>query len=182
MSAGRNTMSVTGETGLTSDGRESLKVVATPSSHSNHHQLLSQSPFLPQLQLQHRSQLPTILPSSPSASPANVDTKTTTGRRYPWYPLASHLLLRVAAMSDRVTMSTAMPTAGGNQHPRKLLWTPTRNTDDASNKKQSVLAEVPVTEIATLTARRAEGARRMSVTGLEAPKIALARLPPGIAP
>ena len=85
-------------------------------------------------------------------------------------------------MSDRVTMSTAMPNAGGNQHPRKLLWTPTRNTDDASNKKQSVLAEVPATEIATPTARRAEGARRMSMTGLEALKIALARLPPGIAP
>ena len=116
-------MSVTGETGLTSDGRESLKVVATPSSHSNHRQLLSQSQSLlqPLLQLQHRSQLPTILPSSPSASSANVDTKTTTGRRYPRYPLASHRLPRVAVMSDRVTMSTAMPTAGGNQHPRKLL-------------------------------------------------------------
>jgi hypothetical protein len=102
----RNTMSATGETALMSDGRGSLKVVAIHSYPHHRPRLL-----LPPLPLPlHRLQLPTTLPSSPSASTVNVDTRTTIGKRY---LLASRLLLRAAVMSDRVTTSTAMPNVGG---------------------------------------------------------------------
>jgi hypothetical protein len=175
VSAERNTMSATGETALMSDERESPKVVAIHSYRHHRPRLL----LPPQPQLLHRLQLPTTLPSSPSASTANDDTKTTTERRY---LLASHLLLRAAAMSDRVTTSTAMPNVAGTQYPRKLPWTLTKNTADASNKKQSVLAAALATRTATLTVRRVEGARRMSVTGPEVPKTAHVRLLLGIVP
>jgi hypothetical protein len=163
-------MSATGETVLTSDARENPKVVAIRSCHL--HRLRLQLLPLP-LQL---LPLPITLRSSPSASTA-VDTKTMIGTRF----LASHHLPKAVTMSDHAITSTAMPIVGGTQHPKKLLWTPTKNTDGVCSRKQSALAATLVTRIATLTARRNEEGRRMSVTGLEALKTARVRLHPGIA-
>lgn len=169
-------MSVTSETVLTSDERGSPKAAATRLCRLHRPRLLPQ-PLPPQL-----SQRPTTLRCNPTTylSLASVDTKMMRERRF---LLARHLhrLLREATKSDHVTTLIAMPNAGGTPHPRKLLWTLTRNTDDAFSRKQNVLVAALATRTATLTARRSDGGRRMSVTGLEVLKTARVRLLPGIA-
>lgn len=175
-SDGRNTTSATSETVLTSDERGSPKVVATRFSRLHRPRLLLQ-PLPPQ-----RSQLPTTLRCNPITylSLASVDTKMTRERRF---LLARHLHrpLREATRSAHVTTLIANPNAEGTPHPKKLLWTLTKNTDDAFSRKQNVLAAALATRTATLTARRSDGGRRMSVTGLEVLKTARVRLLPGIA-